>query len=160
MMRGIVVAAMAIGLALPGHADMYKCRVNGRLAYQQEPCAAGTAKGTVSTPDAVTDEAARESRTRFEAEQAVRTAAARRKTIDEQIAFQQNSILSYEAMMDSELAALRAKKSQARNNLAGATWEQSISTEMEAVAAKYATKIRIARDEIEALQKERSTLAR
>jgi len=159
-MRRVLVAMMAIGFALTCQADMYKCQVNGRMAYQQEPCAAGTAKGIVSTPDTVTDEAARESRSRFESDQAVRTAAARRKTIDEQIAFQQNSILSYEAMMDSELAALRAKKSQARNNLAGATWEQSISTEMEAVAARYATKIRIARDEIEALRKERSTLSR
>jgi hypothetical protein len=139
---------------------MYKCQVNGRLAYQQEPCAAGTSRGTIATPDAASDESARESRARFEAEQAVRTAAARRKYLDEQIAFHQNSILSYEASMDSELAALRARKSQARNNLAGATWEQSISTEMEAVAARYATKIRIARDEIDVLLKERSALAR
>jgi hypothetical protein len=151
---------VAMGLALTCRAEMYKCQVNGRISYQQEPCAFGTAKGTVAPPDAVTDEAARESRSRFEAEQAVRTTAARRKTIDDQIAFQQNSILSFEAMMDSELAALRAKKSQARNNLAGATWEQSISTEMEAVAAKYATKIRIARDEIEALRKERPAVAK
>lgn len=157
-MRRILVATVAIGLALPGHAEMYKCQANGRTAYQHEPCAAGSAQGTIATPDAISDEAARENRTRFESEQAARTAVARRKSIDEQVAYQQNSILSYEAMMDAEMAALRAKKSQARNNLAGATWEQSISTEMEAVAARYATKIRIARDEIDALLRERSAL--
>jgi hypothetical protein len=147
-------------MSLPAHAQMYKCQANGKTAYQHEPCAAGAAQDTITTPDAVTDQVARESRSRFESEQAARTASARRKAIDEQIAYQQNSILSFEAMMDSELADLRAKKSRARNNLAGATWEQSISTEMEAVAARYATKIRIARDEIDALLKERSALSK
>lgn len=40
-------------------------------------------------------------------------------------------------LMEQELAALRAKKMQANNNLAGATWEQSISTEMSVVVEKY-----------------------
>lgn len=39
--------------------------------------------------------------------------------------------------MEQELAALRTKKMQANNNLAGATWEQSISTEMSVVVEKY-----------------------
>jgi len=154
-MRKILVATVAIGFALPGYAEMYKCQANGTMAYQQLPCASGTAKATLSAPDAVTDDAARAHRSRFEADSAARLAAARLKSIDEQIAYNQNRIVAYEAMMDSDLAALRAKKGQARNNLAGATWEQSISTEMEAVAANYATKIRIAQDEIAALRKER-----
>lgn len=40
-------------------------------------------------------------------------------------------------LMEQELAALRTKKMQANNNLAGATWEQSISTEMSVVVEKY-----------------------
>lgn len=40
-------------------------------------------------------------------------------------------------LMEQELAALRIKKMQANNNLAGATWEQSISTEMSVVVEKY-----------------------
>jgi hypothetical protein len=141
-----------------GHAETYKCQGNGTVTYQQQPCASGTAKATLAAPDAVSDDAARAHRSRFEADNAVRRAAARAKSIDEQIAYNQTRITAYEAMMDAELAALRAKKGQARNNLAGATWEQSISTEMEAVAANYATKIRIAQDEIAALRKERPGL--
>ena len=157
-MDRILVAAVIMGYALMGHAETYKCRVGGALVYQQQPCAAGTERATLSVPDEPTDEAARAHRARFEAENAARIAAARLKSIDDQIAYNQTRITAYEAMMDSELAALRAKKGQARNNLAGATWEQSISTEMEAVAANYATKIRIAQDEIDALRKERPTL--
>ena len=39
--------------------------------------------------------------------------------------------------MTREMDALRAQKARANNNLAGATWEQSLSTEMQAVAARY-----------------------
>lgn len=60
----------------------------------------------------------------------------------------EQEIDGYRAQMDRELAALQYKKSQANNNLAGATWEQSISTEMQAVSEKYRTKIQIARDRI------------
>ena len=39
--------------------------------------------------------------------------------------------------MQNEFAALRSLKGTANNNLAGATYAQSLSTEMEAVASKY-----------------------
>lgn len=43
---------------------------------------------------------------------------------------------------DDELDALRRKKFMANNNLAGATWLQSISAEMQVVSDNYAQKIR------------------
>lgn len=39
--------------------------------------------------------------------------------------------------MSAEIEALRTRKTYAKNNLAGATWEQSLSAEMQAVTAKY-----------------------
>lgn len=39
--------------------------------------------------------------------------------------------------MDQELDAIRNKKRYANNTLAGATWEQSLSTEMNAVTSRY-----------------------
>jgi hypothetical protein len=41
------------------------------------------------------------------------------------------------AQMSREFDALRVMKTSANNNLAGATYQQSLSTEMQAVAAKY-----------------------
>lgn len=55
---------------------------------------------------------------------------------------------------DAQQRALAAKKGQARNNLAGATWEQSISAEMQAAATTCDTKARDLRSRLEGYEKE------
>lgn len=57
-------------------------------------------------------------------------------------------------MMQAEIDKLKAKKDLARNNQAGATWENSISTEMQAIAASYEIKMKVNRDQAAAAQKE------
>jgi len=47
------------------------------------------------------------------------------------------NIANRNVQMQNEFAALRGLKARANNNLAGATYEQSLSTEMQAVTAKY-----------------------
>lgn len=59
---------------------------------------------------------------------------------------------------EAEQAALRAKKERARNNLAGATWEQSISDEMQAVAAAHNTRVSIAQRELEDMRARRARM--
>jgi hypothetical protein len=54
--------------------------------------------------------------------------------------------------MDRELAALREEQSKAKNNLAGATWQQSIATEMTAVTNKYQLKIQDAQHRLDAIK--------
>lgn len=51
-------------------------------------------------------------------------------------------------------AELAARKGRANNNLAGATWEQSISAEMQAAATLCESRSRELRAEFDALQKE------
>ncbi|MDV7391114.1 hypothetical protein RZS08_07170, partial [Arthrospira platensis SPKY1] len=51
-----------------------------------------------------------------------------------------------------EMASLSRKKQFASNNLAGATWEESISEEMNAVAQKYDALIRNDQSRIEQLR--------
>lgn len=55
---------------------------------------------------------------------------------------------------DAQQRQLASKKSQARNNLAGATWEQSISAEMQAAATTCDTKARDMRARLEGYEKE------
>lgn len=55
---------------------------------------------------------------------------------------------------DAQQRELAAKKGQARNNLAGATWEQSISAEMQAAATTCDTKARDLRTQLEGYEKE------
>lgn len=54
----------------------------------------------------------------------------------------------------AQQSALARKKGQARNNLAGATWEQSISAEMQAAATICDTKARDIRAQLEGYEKE------
>lgn len=54
--------------------------------------------------------------------------------------------------MEAELAHLRLKKTAALNNLAGATYEQSISSEMQAVTTGYDTRIRAKDEELKQLR--------
>lgn len=55
---------------------------------------------------------------------------------------------------DAQQRALAAKKGSARNNLAGATWEQSISAEMQAAATMCDTKAREIRGRLEGYERE------
>ena len=59
------------------------------------------------------------------------------RELDQQISDTEAAINGRNAAMNNELAALRSRKQFANNNLAGATYEQSLSSEMQAVAAKY-----------------------
>lgn len=61
---------------------------------------------------------------------------------------------------DQQQRDLAAKKGHARNNLAGATWEQSISAEMQAAATTCDTKARDLRARLESLEKELRDLSR
>lgn len=58
------------------------------------------------------------------------------------------------AQCDAAFASLKDKKVLAKNNLAGATWEQSISTEMAAIAARCDTESRRQQDDVDRLEKE------
>lgn len=60
---------------------------------------------------------------------------------DQKIKNIQNQISSEQARLENELQALRNKKGRANNNLAGATWEQSISSEMQAAATQSQSRI-------------------
>lgn len=55
---------------------------------------------------------------------------------------------------DAQQRSLAAKKGQAKNNLAGATWEQSISAEMQAAAVTCDTKARDLRSRLEGYERE------
>lgn len=66
----------------------------------------------------------------------------------------QGAIARQRKQCDDDLRALQDKKLTASNNLAGATWEGSISSEMSAVATRCDTKNRELKDEFDSLKKE------
>lgn len=153
---------LALGLCTaPVQAQMFKCTdSNGKVTYTETPCkTAGKVVGVVrasasemqSGKDSLAD-------MRHRGNVAIYSDSVR--SIESEIS-------NLKASMDSELAALRTKKLYANNNLAGATYESSVSQEMEAVTKKYqimiddaTRRLSKARDDLAAVQKTKNETAK
>lgn len=132
------------------NAQVYKCKgADGATSMQQTPCAS-TAHGTkvdvkpsgghaaVGAPTQKTDSSAAgqsysEKASKLEKERRMRDLIYQRGQWQ-----QERARLDRE--MEQKLTALRNTKGRANNNLAGATWEQSLSTEMVAITESYKIK--------------------
>lgn len=161
-----LLIALALAVAATPAAAIYQCKdANGRSTFQDMPCdgsggrvlkvqpAAGTAPAatpaTAGTPPANDDPSAMVRRM----ERAAEISRLEREIRDAEALVERD-----QRSMEREMDALQAKKTRARNNLAGATWEQSISTEMQAVADKYRARQDMNRAKIESLRMRRDAL--
>jgi hypothetical protein len=151
-MKRLVVAAMLIGACAGSQAGIYKCVVDGRTTFSQHPCGDAAQEVDIKYQPETERSAPPVADTRG-------SDIASLAILDRRIRDKQDEIRRYQSKRDSELGRLRAKKAYANNNLAGATWEQSISMEMNAVAEKYEQKIGVATRELRTLQSERKDLA-
>ena len=169
---GALATLAALILATSAQAQVYKCKVDGKVVFADQPCAADAKPIDVrpasghSAPElpplVITTPGAPPPINASSNPQAVvaRMEHARAlRDIDYRIDAEHSRIREAEGHMNAELAALRAKKAQANNNLAGAMWENSISEEMTAVVGRYDVRLRAIQGEIERLQGERERLA-
>ncbi len=162
MLRAGATWLVAALITHPAAAGMYKCVEDGKTVFQDRPCAGSGSAITVTpanstvAPENASGKVQPEPRSVTKLRDNVRTLESERKQRELAYAIRdaEREVDAYQAQMDRELAALQQKKILAANNLAGATWEQSISTEMQAVSDKYKTKIQITRDRILHLQKQ------
>jgi hypothetical protein len=146
------VLVFACGLALTGgaaQAEIYKCEgPDGRLQFSDKPCeGAPSEEVQVDYIEPTAEQRAMTQRTHQAQDRMIEEAEHQRavKAVRARISRLQDE-------RGAELAALRHKKRYAANNLAGATWENSISEEMKAVAQRYNADIQAARDELAELQ--------
>lgn len=164
-----VLGALLWGmLAGSAQAQVYKCvGPNGTTVFADAPCAAGAkpidvrpAAGQYVVPSPVNAPATGDASTPAAAPSLQQRAdtAARRRGLQNQIDFQERKIGAKTDEMNAKLDELRQRKRYANNNLAGATWEQSISQEMNAVSASYDSELRGLRDELSRLRTERDRL--
>ena len=72
----------------------------------------------------------------------------------------QGEIFRAEAQCQAEIEAVRNRKALADNSLAGATWEQSLSSEMQAIAARCDTEQRRLQANLDRLLSEKQELER
>lgn len=153
MFKTMFVAVTLFSASLAS-AQMYKCTINGSLTFSDKPCGADatvievkTQKAGSDTPDpgiaAMADELSKDRR---------------RAELDKEIKAAEDQLIAIGARMNTELALLRKKKDYANNNLAGATWESSISQEMNAVTEKYRIQSQGVENRLARLRDERAKL--
>lgn len=147
----------AMLLPISASAELYKCVSDGKITYSDRPCQGVTAK--VKVQKQAVDIDAAKARIKREQEYVARAEAGRQiETLQDRIAELQRQKDRLLHGMDRELGELRKKKEGAANNLAGAAWEQAISTEMQAVAARYRAEIDLVESRISDARQELTRL--
>ena len=153
---GLLSAALLALISVPA-AAVNKC-VNdaGQVVYQTTPCPT-TTKGSELTlqkapPPAATSTADAEELKRLQQTAGKMERDRRLTEIDREIKQLESRIIDHRSALNNEIANLQRKKQSANNNLAGATWEQSISDEMSAVSQKYDALIRNDQSQIDLLR--------
>lgn len=154
---------LAVMLCSHAGAQVYKCAEGGTTVYSELPCGASAKAVTVRpasghAPAAAPDRLAARPQEPSLSDRA--DAAVKRRLLDDEIWRKERAVSLLYDELAARQAQLRDRKQLSRNNLAGATWEQSISEEMKAVAAEYDIKIRGAQTEVEALKRRRDDLIR
>lgn len=157
-MRAVVGVVLALAAAVPaGAAGVNKCTdAKGRVSYQTAPCPQGQAAASMPTQTTTVPAAsgvapdAQAEALRRQSEAVLRNG--RLRDIARNVRDAENRIADYQTAMRKEMDHLSARKAYATNNLAGATYEQSLSAEMQAVASKYDSLIRAQQVRIERLR--------
>lgn len=81
------------------------------------------------------------------------------RDLEAKIRRKESQIKGLEKTRDSKISDIQKQKKRAANNLAGATWETSLATEMQAVSQDYNSRIAAKRDEISRLESKIENLA-
>lgn len=148
-MKKLIVAA-ALLAAMNAHAEIYKCQAGGKVAFSDKPCDAGATSTTVQASAVmVGSDPGRTASVANALEKNRRT-----KEISAEIETRLKNVEGLQAQMAAEIDNIEANKARAANNLAGATWVQSLSTQQAATVEKYRTKIDAEQARIRLLQQE------
>lgn len=118
-------------------ASVYKCDIDGVITFSQQPCDDNL------TPIVIKQLSGSNTKVKPKAISTSNKTAI--KQLDEVKAYQlgqeikrnDHTISRYEKKMNKELTILKARTYSANNNLAGAIYQESLSSEMIAVTNKY-----------------------
>jgi hypothetical protein len=161
------IAAIALLAVCAGQAwAVNKCTLpDGRITFQDAPCA-GSATGelikirpasgyvsappeapqpaaTSGTPNANTETPKPKNQLQKMQEQLANSQNDRkRQELEVRVSNTSLAMNKNATECDQQLNELKEQKKLAKNNLAGATWEQSLSTEMQAIAGRCDTRAR------------------
>jgi len=161
---GLMLLA-ALASTASAQTSFYKCKDKwGQPIFSQRPCGPDAETGTVSGhqhtggPEAAApappgaSSGASSAWDKVEASNMLREA-------NREIDRREQRVASLEAERDLKIAGLKNKKRYAANNLAGSTWEESISSEMQAVNDQYQSKIDSEQRKIDRLREQADRVA-
>lgn len=157
--------------------ETYKCKINGSLVFQDKPCPGvgrysdslpeKTAKSKTdtnsgqlanTTPPLVSGvQEAAKPQSDLERQKTFLAKRAKEKMIadyKEQIEKTEAKISQLHASMNIDLANVEVQRSYAKNNLAGATYLQSLATEKQAITSRYESEINTQRESLKNLRVE------
>lgn len=162
-LTAIAIAAATMSV-MPAWA-IFKCPApNGRLVFQDTPCLAGGGERLDVRPSsgqqAPTGTTRMTETQRLQANIDDMQKQRRRHEIESSLLpNDEEELRRVRQECDADIARLQARKSHANNNLAGATWQVSLSGEMTAIATRCDTRQRELKESIDSLRKECSALA-
>jgi len=157
--------------------ETYKCKINGNTVYQDKPCP-GVGRYSENLPDKTakvkTDVSSGQvANTNPQPISGGQDIAKPTSDLDRQKSFlakrekertisdyrdriekTEKNISQLHASMKTELANVEADRGRARNNLAGATYLQSLATEKQAITSRYESEISTQRDSLKNLRDE------
>ena len=160
------IAICALWAATPAVGQVYKCSEGGRTVFSDSPCPGGGGKaisvrpasGASAPATTAGDEAPLNSSANPKAMLAKLERERKLRSVEVEIDRLEAEMEADPRRMNSEMAALKTKKYSAYNNLAGATWEASISQEMQAVVQRYEAKAVSDRFKLQQLQAQRAKM--
>lgn len=178
MVRLILVVLLPLCSAPALAQDAYKCRINGNFVYQDRPCPGSVRYSNDFPVDSTRPSASRNAQvdggavgagavsgsqkttaTEMEREKAFLSARKKEKKLADlrsQLSDGEERLSALSYRRDAELAELDRQGSYANNNLAGATYRQSLATDKQAVTARYESEILSVRDRLKHLREELS----
>lgn len=167
---------MALMLATAPTAAMHKCKLpNGKTVFQDVPCAHGAGEKIEVRPvggkapaapvasAAAGAGAAGATKTRAEQLREEREQLQNRnrlRDLEVMIPNTRRAIAAHERQCDKEIEALRRKQPYANDNLAGATWLQSLATEMDAISTRCSVRQQQLNADLQRLMDEKDRLKR
>ena len=160
MKKELLAALLLAAIIGPVQAQVNKCTgPDGKVTFQDGPCsnkggAIQVRPASGNTPATAAPQKQTEA-DRLNALTAASQRERRKADLDERmVPYAKAAIVNEQMQCDAQLKALQSKKRSANNNLAGATWEGSISAEMTAVATRCDTRNRDLREDFSTLKKE------
>jgi hypothetical protein len=139
-----------------GYCAVYKCEINGSLTYSQFPCGNNAEKVNIRVSKGNSKVTSSNNRQPTDFQET--NLYIQIKKIDRDILYSQNKIVTYQRKMKSEINQLQIRASYANNNLAGATYEGALSSQMGAVATKYDSLISVEHKKIDRLTNKKTIL--